>query len=128
MKERRRLWQIKFTCRFLNIALVIATILTLISLFVVVRFATDFQCSLVQRINLIILQVCFAGVIFTFLTTIFMLVRYGLGPLGRIEKILDQVLNGDYTQRITLRKKDLLASFAAKLNKVIELLEQKAKG
>jgi methyl-accepting chemotaxis protein len=128
MKERRRFWQIKFTCRFLNVALVIATILTLISLFAVVRFATDVQFSLTQRINLVTLQVCFTGVIFTFLTAIFMLVQHGLGPLDRIEKILDRVINGDYTQRITLRKKDLFTSFAAKLSKVIELLEQKAKG
>jgi HAMP domain-containing protein len=50
-----------------------------------------------------------------------------VGPIPRMEKILDKVINGDYSQRITIRKKDTIHSLADRLNQVIGLLEKKSK-
>ncbi|MBP6919782.1 MAG: hypothetical protein PHS64_02735 [Candidatus Omnitrophica bacterium] len=52
-----------------------------------------------------------------------------IGAFPRIENNLEKVLNGDYSIRIGVRKKDNehVASLASKINKVLEVLESKAK-
>ncbi|MCX5708679.1 MAG: hypothetical protein NTY14_06905 [Candidatus Omnitrophica bacterium] len=125
MKNRRQFWKIETTIIFLNVALIIATTLTIVSFFALIKIITAPQDSLMWRINLVILQLCFAGVIFTFVLSIFWLVQRGLGPLTRIEQVLDKVLEGDYKVRLGVREKDLLYTFINKVNRVIELLEKK---
>ena len=127
MKERRRFWQIGFTLRFLKVALIIATLLTLVSFFALARAVTASQHSVSWRVNLVLIQVCFSGAIFTFLVAIFYLVHHAIGPLLRIENILDKVIAGDYAKRITLREKDLMVPFMEKVNAVIALLEKNQK-
>lgn len=128
MKEKRRFWRIKFTLRILNVTLVCATILTLISFYALVKLITEPQYSLIWRVNLVILQLCFTAVIFVFIISIFLLVHRSMGPLPRMEEILEKVINGDYKQRIKIREKDVMCSFVDKLNKVFSLLEEKGKG
>jgi hypothetical protein len=118
VRNRRQFWKIETTIIFLNVALIIATLLTLISFFALIKIITAPQDSLM-------LQLCFAGVIFTFVLSIFWLVQRGLGPLTRIEQVLDKVLEGDYKVRLGVREKDLLYSFIIKVNKVIDLLDKK---
>ena len=52
-----------------------------------------------------------------------------IGAFPRIENNLEKVINGDYSIRIGVRKKDNehVASLASKINKVLEVLESKAK-
>jgi hypothetical protein len=125
VKNRRQFWKIETTIIFLNVALIIATLLTLVSFFALIKVITAPQDSLMWRVNLVILQLCFAGVIFTFVLSIFWLVQRGLGPLPRIEQVLDKVLAGNYKERLGVREKDLLYTFINKVNKVLDLLEKK---
>jgi hypothetical protein len=125
--ERRQFWKIETTIIFLNVALIIATLLTLVSFFALIKIITAPQDSVMWRVNLVILQLCFAGVIFTFVLSIFWLVQRGLGPLPRIERVLDKVLQGNYKERLGVREKDLLYTFIGKVNKVIDLLDKKEK-
>lgn len=52
-----------------------------------------------------------------------------IGAFPRIENNLEKVINGDYSIRIGVRKKDNehVASLASKINKVLEVLESKTK-
>jgi hypothetical protein len=125
VRNRRQFWKIETTIIFLNVALIIATLLTVVSFFALIKIITAPQDSLMWRVNLVILQLCFAGVIFTFVLSIFWLVQRGLGPLTRIEQVLDKVLGGDYKVRLGVREKDLLYTFINKVNRIIELLEKK---
>jgi hypothetical protein len=125
VRNRRQFWKIETTIIFLNVALIIATLLTMISFFALIKIITAPQDSMMWRINLVVLQVCFAGVIFTFVLSIFWLVQRGLGPLTRIEQVLDKVIAGDYKVRLGVREKDLLYTFINKVNRVLELLEKK---
>ena len=129
MQERRiaKFWKIKYTLWFLNIFLICITLLTLISFYTLGRLVTEEQHSLKWRINFFVMQLCFIGIIFIFLTTMFLLLHRSLGPIPRLETILDKVISGDYSLRLSIRKNDIAHSFVDKINKVIALLEEKSK-
>ena len=128
MEERRRLLKIESTVKFLNVAIVLATTLAVVSFLALIKvLLSSSRDSLMWQINLVILQVCFTAAIFAFLFTIFYLAHRGLGPLSRVEKVLDKVIAGDYKQRIGAREKDILFSFITKVNKLIEILDSKTK-
>jgi len=129
MQERRnnKFWKIKYTLWFLNIFLICITILTVISFYTLGRLVTEEQHSLKWRISFFILQLCFIGIIFVFLTTMFLLLHRSLGPIPRLETILDKIIKGDYTLRLSIRKNDITRSFVDKINEVIALLEEKSK-
>lgn len=127
IKQKRGLGRIKLTIWFLNAAIFLATLVALLSFYALSKTVTEVQYSSVWRINLVILQLGFVGVIFIFLVTILLLIHRALGPLPRMDKILDEVIKGNYSLRITIRKKDIMYSFVDKLNKILELLEQKTK-
>lgn len=78
-------------------------------------------------INSLISQLSFSGVILVLLIAMLVLLHRAIGPIPRIEKILDRVNNGDYSLRIHVRKKDVLYSFVGKINKLIETLAEKTK-
>lgn len=77
--------------------------------------------------NFIISQLSFLAIVVILLVCIMFFLHRGLGPIPRIESILDRVLNGDYSLRISLRKKDILQSLISKLNKILDLLESKSR-
>jgi len=129
MRQRRnnRFWKIKYTLWFLNIFLICITLLTLLTFYTLSRLITEEQHSFKWRISLLVLQLCFIGIIFIYLTTVFLLLHRTLSPIPRLEAILDKVINEDYTLRLSIRKKDIIHSFIDKINKVIALLEEKSK-
>lgn len=49
------------------------------------------------------------------------------GPIYRIKKFLDDVTNGDYSQRLKLRKHDELKDVAEAMNKLVDKLEREKK-
>lgn len=125
MSERRKLWNMELMLKFLNFALVTTVALSLISFFALVKTLTAAEHSLMWRINLVLLQLCFTGGISAFLFTVFFLVQRALGPLSRIEAILDKVIQGDFKQRVSVREKDMLFSLITKVNQIIGLLDSK---
>lgn len=129
MQERRRkgIGKIQYTLRFLNIALIVAIVFILLAFYALGKVVTDSQYSLVWRINLIILQLSFTAVIFAFLIGMFLLLHRTLGALPRMEDILDNIVKGDYSLRLHIRKEDIMRSFIEKLNKVLDLLENSRK-
>ena len=85
------------------------------------------QYSITWQIYLIILQISLVGFFLILLIITFVVLHRTLGPIPRMEKILEKIINGDYSLRINVRKKDLIRPFVDKLNRVLELLEEKAK-
>ena len=47
------------------------------------------------------------------------------GPIFRIKKTLDEIIQGDYGKRLYLRNTDELKDVAESINKIVELLEKK---
>ncbi len=56
---------------------------------------------------------------------VFKLTHRYYGPLVSIEKFVDQVADGDYSSRVSLRKRDELQRLATKLNTMATNLEQR---
>lgn len=131
MKERRRtvFWLRRHTFKFVHFALVYIAVLVLVNFYsawkIISELQTSFQYSSAWKTNFLIMQVCFLGVIFTLLASMCVLLHRSLGPLHRIEAMLDKVLSGDYSVRVVIRKKDLAHSLADKINFIIGLLEKK---
>lgn len=129
MAERRKFWQLKFAINFLNWAIGVVTAFTLVSFFVLIRTVQSLELPARWQTNFIVFQLVFSGgIILIFILTIYIILHRALGPLPRIERLLDKVLAGDNSQRLIVREKDFMYSFVTKVNKAIELLDKKAKG
>ena len=127
MNERRRRWKINFTIQIFNLALIGTTLLFLIVFYALWKVVTELQYSITWQIYLIILQISLVGFFLILLIITFVVLHRTLGPIPRMEKILEKIINGDYSLRINVRKKDIIRPFVDKLNRVLELLEEKAK-
>lgn len=135
MKSRRsKIYFLKtpFVLRFISISLVYVCVLILINLYsswmIIKELKNCTQGSSVWWAHSLISQLSFSGAIIILLITMLILLHRSLGAIPRIEGILDRVSNGDYSLRITVRKKDIIYSFVHKINKIIDLLEKKTKG
>ena len=49
-----------------------------------------------------------------------------VGPMNRLKRTLEAIGNGDFSQRITLRRGDLLEDLARSINQMAENLERRA--
>ncbi len=76
-------------------------------------------------VNTIKISVLFLLFMLITMAMVFKLTHRYYGPLVSIEKFVDQVADGNYSSRVSLRKKDELQRLAAKLNTMAESLEQR---
>lgn len=129
MNTRRRRWKINFAIQIFDFILIATTLLFLIIFYALCRIVAELQYSLTWQIYLIILQIqiSIVGAFSILLIMTFVVLHRTLDPILRTEKILEKIINGDYSLRINVRKKDLIRPFVEKLNRVFELLEKKAK-
>jgi len=122
-------WLRRHTFKFVHFALVYIAVLVVVNFYsawkMVSELQTNFQYSSAWKTNFLIMQVSFLGVIFILLASTCVLLHRSLGPLQRIESMLDEVLAGNYSVRITIRKKDLVHSLVDKINRIIGLLERR---
>lgn len=72
--------------------------------------------------NAIRLGILLAGYLGIVLLVTFRLTHRYYGPLVSIERFVDGITAGDYSQRVTIRKKDELERLTSKLNKMAESL------
>jgi signal transduction histidine kinase len=125
------LLKIPFTVHFINISLTYMLVLIFINLYSLGKLVIELRrCSESTSpwwTNCIISQLSFTGVIVVLLVTLLILLHRSLGAIPRIEGILAKVIEGDYSLRITVRNKDTIMPFVAKLNKLIELLDKNSK-
>ncbi|MCM8781378.1 MAG: hypothetical protein NC908_05595 [Candidatus Omnitrophica bacterium] len=133
MRNRRRriIIEVKLALRFFYLSFIYALIFILINFYAMWCLIREIHHILPElltlKVNFIISQLSVLGVLFVLLLTLMSALHRSLGPIPRMESILEKILQGDYSLRITIRKKDFLQSFVEKLNKVLDLLETKAK-
>ncbi len=80
-----------------------------------------------RELNYLLLHLNFAAMVIIILITLAFILHRTFGGLWRMQKVLEGVLKGDYSQRIFLRKGDYLKPLADLLNQLIELFEKKSK-
>ncbi len=116
---------------FINASLIYVAILLVFNLYSSWKIAVDLRDCLQTTsswwLNSVISQLSFTAAILVLLVTMFVLLHRSLGPIPRMERVLDKIIEGDHSLRLTVRKKDSVYSFVAKLNKVLDLLEKKGK-
>lgn len=117
----------KFRFKLFNFFLVGLIVLNLFLAYMLWSMVEGARGYLLEQRTLIILSLGFAVAEVIFLITILVLLHRAFGPFQRMEEILEKVLQGDYSSRIALRKKDIACSFVDKLNKILDLLEEKQK-
>jgi len=127
MKNRRSMffWKTKFTLLFFNIALLGIALFCLAVFYGLGKILTEYEYSLGWRLGFILLEVGFMGFIFSILISMFMVLHRVLGPLPRIESTLEEVLQGNRSLRVTIRKKDMIHGLVEKINGILALLEKK---
>ena len=108
--------------RFLLLLVVISFFLNIFISLQIFRNQEDYV--LTNMAPYIIFQVNYAAIILVFVVSLVWILHYGFGALSRMENILEQVVNGDHTFRMHLRKRDIMRPFAEKMNRVLDLLEE----
>lgn len=130
-RSRLRIVKTVFAIRFIKFSLFYMTVLLVFKLFsswsTVAELKECFAVSSPLRSGYIISQSSFTAAIIILMAVLFVLLHRLLGPLPRIEKALLKVIGGDYSVRIYVRRKDAISSLTEKLNKVLDLLEEKKK-
>lgn len=116
---------------FITASLIYVTVLLSLNLYSSWRTAVELknflQISSSWWLNSVISQLSFTAAILVLLITMFVLLHRNLGAVPRMERTLDKIIAGDYSLRLSVRKKDTIYNLVAKLNKVLDLLEKKTK-
>ena len=87
-------------------------------------FSDSFSLTIADIVPYTAFQLNYAALTMILIITIVWILHYGFGALARMEKILDNIASGDYSQRLRLRQRDLMRPFAEKINKVFDQLEE----
>ncbi len=134
MEERRsKLGVLKtaFAIRFIKLSLIYMIALVVFNMCSSWLTAVELkECLILSsplKSSYIISQLSFTGAIIVLIGVLFVLLHRSLGALPRIEQALLKVIGGDYSLRISVRKQDAVSSLVEKLNKILDLLENKTK-
>ncbi|MBD3264039.1 MAG: hypothetical protein GF375_02930 [Candidatus Omnitrophica bacterium] len=113
--------------RFLNFVLVAIILIAFVNATLSVKMLEEKKLFWGMDAGNFMLQFTFVVVSLILVATLVYVLHYGFGAVSRMERILDEIAGGNYSLRINLRKKDIMLPLAEKMNKVISLLEKKAK-
>jgi hypothetical protein len=127
-------WKSKLSTPFVIVTMAGMLLFTLVFGFMVSttmssQLMTISRVQNIWRISFLIFLIIQVLANITLLTIMFIVLQRTIGSFPRIEQNLEKVLAGDYTIRIGLRNKDNehVTGLVSKINKVLELLESKAK-
>jgi HAMP domain-containing protein len=129
MQERRkRFWAARtpLSFRFVNTVAILMIFSFLANAFIVIKILGDLPLSVAEALYYKVIQLNFLGIILILTVTLTFILHYSIGALPRIESILERVLEGNYSLRIHVRKRDSLVSLAEKINKILDLLEKRS--
>jgi len=114
--------------RFIRIILCLMVIFFLLNVYISILILRKGPSLPVNELMpFFVFQLNYGGIVLIFIISIVWVLHYGFGALSRMENILEQIISGDYTFRMHLRKHDIMRPFAEKLNKVLDLLEEAKK-
>jgi len=110
--------------KFMNYILLLIVLSLFLNTYITIKMVEEGRIILGGELSYITLQINFVTVILILIISFLFFLHYGFGALSRMENILRRVLEGEFTLRINLRKKDIMRPFAEKLNAVLDLLEK----
>lgn len=125
-QRTKKVWKLKYKIRLLNLALVVAIIFNIFifALIPLIMGRSDVLQSFdIMLLGLMVSAICIVTV---FILLLVIILHRSLGPIMQVEKVLAQVIDGDYSVRVHFRKDDLLHEMENKLNAVLEILENEA--
>ncbi len=125
VNKRRKITGKKTAVIFVNIALVATILVIFMNTYSSTKIVTSGTIPNEWEPSFLIFQFSFAGIILIFIVTIFYLLNRGLGALTRIERILDKIIEGEYSLRINIRKGDIMRPLTERFNKILDMLEEK---
>ncbi|MDD5194603.1 MAG: hypothetical protein PHQ96_02880 [Candidatus Omnitrophica bacterium] len=128
MEQKRRLASpLKIPARFKFLrAVVLLVILSFcFNAYVSVRTIERSPSIAASEIAYLAYQLNFGAIVVIFLIALTFILHRGFGALSRLENTLDQIIQGNRSLRLKLRKGDTLIPLVERLNKILELLEKK---
>jgi len=125
-KRRFRFLKVKTFNRFkfINYILVFIILSLLLNTHLTVKMIEEGKILFGGEASFIAFQINFIAIILALIISFLFFLHYGFGALSRMENILKKILEGDLSLRIHLRKRDVMKSFAEKLNAILDLLEE----
>ncbi|MFH1519178.1 MAG: hypothetical protein ABIE75_01215 [Candidatus Omnitrophota bacterium] len=127
MKEKRKFFGAGKISRykFVNFLLVFVLMLAFMNAFASMELLEEGKMIFKSSIGYYIFQFILVAIGLVGITTLGYILHYGFGAIARIEKILENIAEGNYSLRIHLRKKDIMQPLAVRINKILDLLEKK---
>lgn len=113
--------------RFIRILLFLVIVIALVNAAISLQLLNTHEMLFGIAVWHFVLQFTFVVFGVVLITTLAYILHYGFGAIFRIEKILDQIVKGERSLRINLRKNDFLRPIAEKVNLVLEQLEAEKK-
>jgi HAMP domain-containing protein len=130
MEEKRRIGSrivIPVRFKFIRLILLLVILSFCVNAYISIRVLREGIVFLKEDIVYLALQFNFAAIVLILAITLTSILHRGFGALSRMENTLDQIIKGDYSLRLHLRKKDILVPLVERLNKILDLLEKNAK-
>lgn len=127
MRRRALRLRVPVQFKFIRIILLLIIISFFINAYISIRMLGWRDMFVGGDIAYFVFQLNFGAILLIILITMAFIFHKGFGALTRMENTLDEIIKGNYSLRINVRKGDTLAPLVNKMNKVIELLEKKSK-
>jgi hypothetical protein len=113
--------------KFLKAVVLLVILSFCINAYVSIKMLAHGKLLTTPEIAYFAYQLNFSAIVIIFVISLTYILHRGFGALSRVETILDQIIQGNYSLRITLRKGDTLIPLVERLNKIIDLLEKSSK-
>ena len=123
--KKRSFWMVQISLRFLQVFLVLIGLCVIVFSWLSVKMMDIFGADLEAMRLFVILQLIFAVIVSLSLMAIYLVTYRAVGALPRLEKVMERILEGDYSLRLNVRDKDILANFIGKINKLLDILEKR---
>ncbi|MDD4295241.1 MAG: hypothetical protein PHP69_07005 [Candidatus Omnitrophica bacterium] len=125
-KKKRRLLSLSVPVRFkfIQVTLLLIVFSFFINAYFVLNLVKTNKIVVMADPSYIAFQLNFVAAILILVIAITFLLHYGFGALSRMERIIQKFLNGEFNQRIVLRKNDIMKPFADDVNKVLDYIEK----
>ena len=132
MKAKKRFfWRTAFAIQFIRAIFLYVLLLVFVNFYATWSIIRELEYTLhyssAWKTNFILSQICFLGVAIILFMSLTLILHRSLGPIPRVERVMDEIIKGNYSLRVSIRQKDFLQSFINKLNKIISLLESESR-
>ena len=123
----KKIWKLKYRLYLFDAALAVAIIFNVCVFYLLKMLMERLGGQDPTTMTLMGIMMGAVGLITVFIFIVIITLHRSLGPIIQVERVLDEVNAGNYGLRVHFRKNDILHELEDKLNRVLDLLELKAK-